>query len=112
MVEVNRSGLIKGKMTMETLSAVAWLREFSTSFAEKLPNENKLHLPPCLTKNYVYGLYLEKATSPISKSHFYNLWKRELPNVTILKVPKYKKYIIMLYTSMYLEKGLDFNFVT
>lgn len=31
VVEVNCSGPMKGKMTMETLSALAWLREFSTS---------------------------------------------------------------------------------
>lgn len=109
VVEVSRSGTVKGKMTTESLSAVAWLQDFCNSYAEKLPNENKLNLPPCLTKQYVYGLYLEKATNPVSKSHFYKLWKRELPNVTIPKVSK--MYIIMLYTSIYVETGLNFNFV-
>lgn len=109
VVEVNRSGTVKGKMTTESLSAVAWLQDFCNSYAEKLPNESKLNLPPCLTKQYVYGLYLEKATNPVSKSHFYKLWKRELPNVTIPKVSK--MYIIMLYTSIYVETGLNFNFV-
>lgn len=99
VVEVSRSGTVKGKMTTESLSAFAWLQDFCNSYAEKLPNENKLNLPPCLTKQYVYGLYLEKATNPVSKSHFYKLWKRELPNVTIPKVSK--MYIIMLYTSIY-----------
>lgn len=56
VVEVNRSGPMKRKMTMKTLSAVAWMREFSTSFDEKLPNESKLNLSPYLIKMYVYGL--------------------------------------------------------
>lgn len=33
-------------------------------------------------------------------------------NVTILKVPKYKKYLIVLNTSVYMEKKLYLNFVT
>lgn len=91
VVEVSRSGTVKGKMTTESLSAVAWLQDFCNSYAEKLPNESKLNLPPCLTKQYVYGLYLEKATNPVSKSHFYKLWKRELPNVTIPKRSRFSK---------------------
>uniref|UniRef100_K1QJF1 Uncharacterized protein n=1 Tax=Magallana gigas TaxID=29159 RepID=K1QJF1_MAGGI len=67
VVEVSRSGTVKGKMTTESLSAVAWLQDFCNSYAEKLPNESKLNLPPCLTKQYVYGLYLEKATNPRSR---------------------------------------------
>lgn len=46
VVEVSRSGTVKGKMTTESLSAVAWLQDFCNSYAEKLPNENKLNLPP------------------------------------------------------------------
>lgn len=45
MVEINRSGPMKGKITMGTLSVVAWLRESSSSFAERLPNKNKINLP-------------------------------------------------------------------
>lgn len=110
--EVNRSGPMKGTITMETLSAVTWLRESSTSFAERLPNENKINLPLASPNIMSTNFFLEKATSPISKYHFYKLWKREMFNVTILKVPKYKKYLIVLNTSVYMEKKLYLNFVT
>lgn len=51
VVEVSRSGTVKGKMTTESLSAVAWLQDFCNSYAEKLPNENKLNLPPPVSPN-------------------------------------------------------------
>ncbi|XP_061174842.1 uncharacterized protein LOC133183984 [Saccostrea echinata] len=91
VIEVGSSGPLKGKMSCESLCAVAWLREFSANYAEKLPNEIKLNLPPCLTKKYVYELYLEQASNPVSKSHFYKLWKRELPFVTIPKRSRFSK---------------------
>lgn len=84
------------------------LHKFCRETAKRKQNKS----PPCLTKHYVYELFLEKANSPISKYHFYKLWKREMFNVTILKVPKYKKYLIVLNTSVYMEKKLYLNFVT
>ena len=78
------------KVSSSSQSALVWLNEYASKYAEKLPDQMKLHLPPCLTKACVYEMYLEEMnqlqSEYISLSHFYWIWRNCLSYVTIPKV--------------------------
>ena len=60
--------------------------------ADSMPNEQKQHLPSCLTKEKVYRMYeedmktLHKESKRIGYTQFRNMWREHFQHVLIPKV--------------------------
>ncbi|XP_074659473.1 uncharacterized protein LOC141912156 [Tubulanus polymorphus] len=82
-----------GSFTSASQVTMAWLREYCEKFADKLPNQEKLHLPSCLTKGDVFRMCEEElgTDNVCSESHFYHLWRNHFENVSIPKVGRFSK---------------------
>ena len=74
------------------LSAQTWFGKFVMTMADSIPNEQKKHLPSCLTKEKVYRMYEEEITKHrkdgkhLGYSQFRNMWKASYQDVVIPKV--------------------------
>jgi len=77
-----------GYIGEKTKSALSWLDIFAGHFGDKMPAEERIHLPMCLTREEVYAQMLEETSKKnvLSQSHFYKVWSTERPNITIPKV--------------------------
>ncbi|XP_052071217.1 uncharacterized protein LOC127709651 [Mytilus californianus] len=53
-VVINKIGNLLGRMNASSQSAMTWLHMYAIQFGEKLPNQEKIHLPPCVTKRSIY----------------------------------------------------------
>ncbi|XP_032239011.2 uncharacterized protein LOC5513564 isoform X1 [Nematostella vectensis] len=85
----------RAKKSKKYMSAQLWFEEFVRSMADRLPNEDKLHLPSCFTKRRVYNTYREamvkKNKQAMSVTRFQQMWKKEYKRVMIPKVNRYTK---------------------
>ena len=58
--------------------------------ADRIPNEEKLCLPTCMTKTEIYNNYVEEmenaSVRPVSLPTFCRMWKSKFRNVIIPKV--------------------------
>ncbi|XP_063960030.1 uncharacterized protein LOC129283839 [Lytechinus pictus] len=72
------------------MTSMVWLSEFVDKFGEKLPTNNKIHLPSCLTRGNVYWTMKEEVEeqggSVCSQQYFFRKWRQEMSHVTIPKV--------------------------
>ena len=77
-----------------SVRVISWLRIFVEKVGDRMPTSMAIHLPSCLTKSDVFAL----ATDELSQGGlkccklftFYEIWKREFPNVKIPRVCNYK----------------------
>ncbi|XP_078368499.1 uncharacterized protein LOC144652321 [Oculina patagonica] len=59
--------------------------------ADRMPNENKMHLSSCMMKSRVYKVYVEEITKndmpekPLGYSQFRNMWNKKFKHVIIPK---------------------------
>lgn len=93
----------RGMRSTAVMTAMVWLCDFTDRFGEKLPMNNKIHLPSCLTRASIYKYMKEEVESTggsvCSQSHFFRVWRKEMPNVTIPKVTRYFCTVICLVMS-------------
>ena len=74
------------------LSAKTWFQKFVKTMADSMPNEQKKHLPSCLTKEKVYKMYEEemknlcKDGKRLGYSRFRKMWRANFQDVIIPKV--------------------------
>ena len=54
----SRRGMLSSKMR----EALVWFNMFVKETGEFLPNQEKVHLPPCLTRDDVYDLMKQQLT--------------------------------------------------
>lgn len=73
-----------------TEAAISWMRSFFDKVGDRLPMQETVHLPACLTKNEVFKLYQDDLTKAdiecCGQSTFYSVWKSDFTNVVIPKV--------------------------
>ena len=60
-------------------------------FGDRCPDSSKRHLPLCLTKWSVYEMMIDEMTTEddfdiVSESHFYKIWRQNLPHIVLPKV--------------------------
>lgn len=93
-----------------TEAAISWMRSFFDKVGDRLPMQETVHLPACLTKNEVFQLCQDDLTKVdiecCGQSTFYTVWKSEFANVSIPKVSStvYTQidigvYIYIIYTA-------------
>lgn len=90
-VVINKIGNRLSRMKASSQSAMTWLHMYAIQFGEKLPNQEKIHLPPCVTKKSIYSEMVEYQHDKgepevISMSHFMLLWRTCLCHIAIPKV--------------------------
>ena len=72
------------------LQADTWLRNYAQHFGERQPDREEIHLPKCLSKEAIYGLYSEemvKAKEPtLSLSAFRDMWLKRFRHLKISTV--------------------------
>ncbi|XP_063439429.1 uncharacterized protein LOC134720824 isoform X3 [Mytilus trossulus] len=95
-VVINKIGNRLGRMKASSQSAMTWLHMYAIQFGEKLPNQEKIHLPPCVTKKSIYSEMVEYQHDKgepevISMSHFMLLWRTCLCHIAIPKVSRFSK---------------------
>ena len=80
----------RGSETRRTQETLEWMYSYISNFADKMPHEEKLKLPSCLTMCSLYKLCKESLEAQdlkaVSESHFYLLWKIHFIKVSIQKV--------------------------
>lgn len=90
LIEHGLTGRLKPNES--TLRLQSWLRSFFQKVGDRMPMEDALHLPSCLTKCDVYELARDDLTQGglecPSISQMYGIWKKEFKNVKIPKVLK------------------------
>jgi hypothetical protein len=71
MYEHGNSGIMKQQIS--TTQFIVWLKEFSESYGQFAPDENKVILNYWLKKNVLYKMYIEETESPhLGESTFYD----------------------------------------
>ena len=87
-VEHGRSGM--QYQQQQTITVVSWMRAFFNKLGDRLPMQDSIHLPSCLTKREVYLLAKEDLTQAglacCGHATFFALWKDHFPTVTIPQV--------------------------
>lgn len=77
-----------------SVRVISWLRIFVEKVGDRMPTSMAIHLPSCLTKSDVFALATDELSQGGLKccklSTFYEIWKREFPNVKIPRVCNYK----------------------
>ncbi|XP_063964831.1 uncharacterized protein LOC135156392 [Lytechinus pictus] len=90
------------------MTSMVWLSKFVDKFGEKLPTNNKIHLPSCLTRGNVYWIMKEEVEeqggSVCSQQYFFRKWRHEMSHVTIPKVNRFSKWDICTKLKPCLEK--------
>ena len=80
----------RGVKSQNSLYTSMCLQEFAYSYGDKMPDQEKTHLPSCFTKGDIYKRLKAEAEEVgdkvCSESHFKRLWRDEEPNITIPKV--------------------------
>lgn len=73
-----------------SIRVTSWLRAFVDKVGDRMPTSAAVHLPACLTKSDVFFLACDDLSQGglqcCKISTFYNIWKRNFPNVKIPKV--------------------------
>ena len=74
----------------KSCEAIAWMQNYFSQVGDCMPDCMAVHLPSFLTNALVYSRMKEELEASgrqvISQSHFYNLWSKEFPHVSIPKV--------------------------
>lgn len=90
MVRTEHGRLGRKDTSDGTIRVISWLRIFFDKVGDRMPTSTMIHLPSCLTKADVFTLATDDLTQGGLKcckiSTFYEVWKREFPNVKIPKV--------------------------
>ena len=83
---------IKARSTKYT-TAYAWMDRFFNRIGDKMPHQQKIHLPHFMSRKMVYDLLVQDIMGQgfsrqdiISGSHFYALWRDKFQFCTIPKV--------------------------
>lgn len=87
------------------LTARTWFEKFLEAMPDRMPNENKMNLPSCMTQEGVYKTYVEDLTAnsrdekPLGYSQFRNMWKKHYRHVIIPKVSVLANcwFLLLLY---------------
>ena len=97
VVVAEHGGLGRGHLNDTTIRAISWLRMFAEKAGDRMPMNETIHLPSCLTKADVYMLAVDDVSQGnlecCPKSKFYKIWQSEFPHV---KIPK----VIFLFTKL------------
>ncbi len=83
---------IKARST-KYMTAYAWMDRFFNRIGDKMPHQQKIHLPHFMSRKMVYDLLVQDIMGQgfsrqdiISGSHFYALWRDKFQFCTIPKV--------------------------
>ena len=79
------------KVSDPTLRMISWMRVFFSKVGDKMPMNENIHLPSCLTKLDVYSIAMDELSQggtnfTISVSTFYDIWVKHFPQVKIPEV--------------------------
>ncbi|XP_078586053.1 uncharacterized protein LOC144877086 [Branchiostoma floridae x Branchiostoma japonicum] len=71
--------------TKRWIEARVWLETTAARIGDRMPDRDKIHLPPCLTRQDVWQLYTEENSSrrPLGHTQFYKMWDTDLSNIKI-----------------------------
>ena len=86
----------------EYLYAAMWLEKFANLNGDRMPHEEKIHLPSCNTKHSIYELYKKEKEHEnddfVAESTFLRMWNERYSHI---KIPKVSKFVLLLYTLFY-----------
>ena len=82
------AGRIRGKLSTKGLRCISWITYFGKMNGDKMPDQECINLPPCMTKTHLHEMFQAEETK-LSKSSFFRLWKQYLPWIKIPKVINY-----------------------
>ncbi|XP_078594450.1 uncharacterized protein LOC144872266 [Branchiostoma floridae x Branchiostoma japonicum] len=76
--------------TKRWIEARVWLETTAARIGDRMPDRDKIHLPPCLTRQDVWQLYTEENSSrrPLGHTQFYKMWDTDLSNIKIPDVSR------------------------
>ncbi|XP_063964995.1 uncharacterized protein LOC129278782 [Lytechinus pictus] len=101
----------RGMQSRAVASSLIWLDRFSRRFGDKLPAQDKIHLPSCLTRASVHQIMKEEledlGEEVCCKEHFYRIWKKEMSHLTIPKVNRFSKCDICTQLKQSIERTND-----
>ncbi|XP_071500356.1 uncharacterized protein [Diadema antillarum] len=99
----------RGLQSKAVASAVMWLDRFSRRFGDKLPAQERIHLPSCLTRATMYNLMREEleehGEEVCSKAHFLRIWRKEMSHVSIPKVNRFSKCDVCTQLKQSIERA-------
>lgn len=83
-----------------SLRMTSWMRVFFAKVGDKMPMNDNIHLPSCLTKIDVYNIAMDELNQGsmnfcVSLSNFYSIWAKHFPEVKIPEVHLYKLFMIV-----------------
>lgn len=73
----------EGHYTQSGYLSRAWMSKFFCSLGDYQPDTGEIHLPPMAQQDVYDEMVVDLGDLAISKTHFYNVWQTEYPDVKI-----------------------------